>query len=186
MNQPILYTDRLLLRPFELSDAKQTQQLAGNKLIAETTLLIPHPYPDGAAEEWISTHAEKSERGIEYVYAVTLKESFELIGAIGIVINKMFNSGETGYWVGVPYWNKGYITEALGALINFAFTELKLNKVYAFHLSHNLASGKVMTKNGMQKEGYFRKHIFKDKKYHDAVFYGILKEDYLENIKNDK
>ena len=179
MNQPILKTERLILRPFNLLDAKRVQELAGDKRIADTTLLIPHPYPDGAAEEWISTHASNAKSGDEFVFAITLKDSLELIGAIGLVINKMFNSGEAGYWVGVPYWNKGYITEALGIIIDFAFTELKLNKVHAHHFAHNEASGRVMIKNGMQKEGHFRKHVFKNNEYHDAIFYGILREDYL-------
>ena len=61
--QPNLVTDRLILRPFKLIEAKQVQILAGDKQIASTTLLIPHPYPDGAAEEWIASRKEKYDSG---------------------------------------------------------------------------------------------------------------------------
>ncbi|MBU2492125.1 MAG: GNAT family N-acetyltransferase [Bacteroidetes bacterium] len=183
MHHLIIKTERLLLRPFNLNDAKRVQQLAGDKRISDTTLFIPHPYPDGAAEEWISTHKEKAESGNEYVFAITLKDQNDIIGAIGLVVNKTFNNAEAGYWIGVPYWNNGYVTEALASVIKFAFTELNLNKVHAHYMASNIASGKAMIKNGMQKEGYFRKHIFRNNEYHDAIFYGILREEYLANDK---
>lgn len=83
-----------------------------------------------------------------------------------------------GYWIGVPYWNKGYATEAASAVIEFGFNEMMLNKIHAHHMGNNESSGKVMIKNGMEKEGYFKKHILKNGEYLDTVFYGILREDY--------
>ena len=183
MNQPTLTTERLLLRPFNLLAAQRVQELAGDKRIADTPLLIPHPYPGGAAEEWISSHSANAECGNEFVFAIILKEKKDLIGAIGAAVNKKFNNAELGYWIGVPYWNNGFVSEALSAVIKFAFMDLQLNKVHAHHMDFNEASGKAMIKNGMQKEGRFRKHIFKNNEFHDAVFYGILREDYLVKIK---
>ena len=72
--QPILETERLILRPFKISDAEKVQKLAGAKQIASTTLNIPHPYPDGAAEEWINSHKEKYESGKGAYFAITLKK----------------------------------------------------------------------------------------------------------------
>jgi len=176
-------TERLILRAFVLQDANRVQELAGDKRVADTTLLIPHPYPDGAAEEWILKILDKADKGEAYVFAITLKDTEELIGAIGLSIHEKFNSAEMGYWIGVPYWNKGYATEAASAVIEFGFNEMQLNKIHAHHMGNNLSSGKVMIKNGMEKEGYFKKHILKNGEYLDTVFYGILREDYLAKNK---
>jgi len=81
--RPTLETERLLLRPFEPSDAKDVQHLAGDRAIADTTLNIPHPYEDGMAEEWISTHQPKFEAGGLVNFAIVLRGTGELIGAMG-------------------------------------------------------------------------------------------------------
>src|SRR5882724_11778597 len=83
--RPTLKTKRLVLRPFELSDAPRVKLLAGDRDVAAMTLLIPHPYEDGIAEAWIGLHQERFENGQEIVFAITLKASGELIGAIGLV-----------------------------------------------------------------------------------------------------
>ena len=77
-------TERLLLRPFELSDGSRVKELAGDRAIADTTLNIPHPYKDGMAEEWISSHQPKFETGESVDYAIILKATQKLIGAIGL------------------------------------------------------------------------------------------------------
>ena len=83
-----LETKRILLRPFELSDGPRVKKLAGNKAIADTTLNIPHPYKDGMAEEWILTHQSKFENEELVNSAIILKPIQELIGAIGLTIDK--------------------------------------------------------------------------------------------------
>lgn len=98
--QPILITSRLTLRPFSLADAARVQKLAGDERVSEMTINIPHPYEDGMAENWISTHAESFYNGERIVYAVTLSQTSELIGAIGLTqLTKA--DGNLGYWIGV-------------------------------------------------------------------------------------
>ena len=75
MGPPTLNTERLILRPLQMSDAPDIQRLAGRKEVASMTLLIPHPYPDGAAEEWISGHPGAFERGESIVFALVKKEN---------------------------------------------------------------------------------------------------------------
>jgi [ribosomal protein S5]-alanine N-acetyltransferase len=119
-DQPTLDTSRLRLRPFALTDTPAVQTLAGEYDIAATTLLIPHPYPDGAAEAWIAAHAEKFLRGEEVNFAITDRESGQLMGAIGLRLTLAHRRGELGYWIGKPFWNRGYCTEGGQAMLDYA------------------------------------------------------------------
>ena len=87
LKQAVLKSDRLMLRPFELVDASDVQRLAGNRTIADTTLNIPHPYEDGMAEEWISTHRPKFSSGEIAIFAICRISDSQLIGAIGLTID---------------------------------------------------------------------------------------------------
>ncbi len=170
----MLRTERLTLRPFDVADALRVQQLAGAEEIALNTLLIPHPYPDGLAEQWIGSHEAAALAGTLNLVI----DDGELVGAIGLTINKEHDHAEVGYWVGVPYWNRGYATEALREILRYAFEELSLNRVYAFHFTRNPASGRVLAKAGMRHEGAMRRHMKKWGQYVDVELYGIVREDW--------
>ena len=146
--QTIIETERLLLKPFILDDAKSVQELAGNYNVAKTTSNIPHPYKNGMAEEWIMTHSPAWEEKSSVTYAIFSKLTNNLIGAIGLVGIKGTKGG-MGYWIGEPYWNQGYCTEATKAFLDFCFNTMKLESVEAEHLVSNPASGRVMEKAGM-------------------------------------
>jgi len=176
--QPVLETKRLILRPFKLSDSEQVQKLAGNKQIASTTLMIPHPYPDGAAEEWIKTHNEKYVSGRGVYFAITLKENGELVGAVNLLGIVESQRGELAYWVGVPYWNKGYCTEAGDAVLRYGFLDRGLNRIHARYFSRNPASGRVLEKLGMVHEGTQRQHVLKWCVYEDMELMGILRSEW--------
>ncbi|MFB5268844.1 GNAT family N-acetyltransferase [Paenibacillus enshidis] len=113
-------TDRLLLRFFELSDASRVQELAGNEEVARTTLSIPHPYPDSAAEQWIGKTRQSAEKGELYAFAMVKKDDGLLIGNTGIRVSQRHKHGELGYWAGKPYWGQGYATEAARRILQFA------------------------------------------------------------------
>jgi RimJ/RimL family protein N-acetyltransferase len=176
-HQPTLETNRLRLRPFSLADAPTVQALAGAVEVASTTLTIPHPYEDGMAESWIATHEPGYDTGEQATFAIVLKETGELIGAIGLTINASHRRGEMGYWVGVPFWNHGYATEAADALLAFGFDLLELHRIHAVHLSRNPASGRVMQKAGMRHESTQRQHILKRGVFEDVEGYGLLAAD---------
>ena len=114
MEQPNLNTDRLVLRRFKLSDVHELNKLAGNINVAKTTLNVPHPYSTEIAESWIHTHKSGWETKTNIVYAITLINDDQLIGAIGLHDLKL-SEAELGYWVGEPYWDNGYCTEAAKA-----------------------------------------------------------------------
>lgn len=152
MEQAEIITDRLLLRPFEPDDAAAVRELANNLAVSGTTLNIPFPYPPGTAEKWISTHRRNFELRTSAIYAITLAESAVLLGTITLTwINR--TQAELGYWIGEPHWNRGYCSEAVGGLIEFAFEFFEISKIVAEHLRVNPASGRVMQKAGMRRIG---------------------------------
>ena len=178
--QPTLETERLVLRPFTLGDAENVQILAGDRKIAATTLNLPHPYEDGMAEEWIGTHEERYQSGMGVTYAITKKESGELVGTVSIMGIVEGHQGELGYWVGVPYWNRGYCTEAAREIIRYGFMERGLLRIHARHLSRNPSSGRVMEKLGLIHEGTRRQHILKWDVFEDIELRGILKDEWMK------
>ena len=174
---PVLRSRRLTLRPFTRADAPAVQRLAGVAEIARTTLAIPYPYPDGLAEEWIRSHKGRFAGGASLDLAIELDSAQELVGAIGLRLEQEHRRAELGYWIGRPYWSQGYATEAAGMLVAYGFDDLGLERVYAYHFTNNPASGRVLEKTGMKREGLRRQHTFRDGVFLDSVLYGLLRED---------
>jgi ribosomal-protein-alanine N-acetyltransferase len=175
---PTFHTERLILRPFRLTDAAMVQRLAGDMDIADTTVNIPHPYKDGMAEDWISKHSEAFDKLEGLALAITQRVDGSVVGAISLMAIAKGHQAELGYWIGKPYRNKGFCTEAARSLMRYAFADLGLHRVHASHFSRNPASGRIMSKLGMQHEGTRRHHIRKWDKYEDLELYGILKEEW--------
>lgn len=175
---PTLATARLILRPFMLEDAPTVRALAGEREIAEMTT-IPHPYEEGMAEEWIGTHQRAFEGGELVTWAITRREDGALLGAMSLSLNKANRYAELGYWVGKPYWGRGYCTEAAQEALRYAFEVLGVNRVQARHMTKNPASGRVMQKIGMTYEGTLRQSVYRWEKFEDMAMYAILREEYL-------
>lgn len=171
----MINTARLTLRRFTAADAANVQRLAGAREVAQGTLLIPHPYPDGAAEAWIAAQREKLEKG-DHSFAI--EADGQLAGAIGLHIEREHQRAEIGYWIGVPFWGRGYATEAARAVVQFGFETQSLNRVFAFHFAHNPASGRVLAKIGMRHEGTLRQHLRKWDAFVDLEMYGVLREEW--------
>ncbi len=173
----MITTLRLILRPFRDEDAPDIQRLAGSYEVAYNTLLIPHPYPDGAAEVWIKKQREHES---DLAFAITEKDTGALTGALGLHIVREHDRGEIGYWIGLPYWNRGYATEAVGAVIQFGFEHMMLHRIWAGHFTRNIASGRVMQKNGMKHEGCWRGWTKKWNEFLDVEMYSILRDEYMK------
>jgi len=144
---PVLETKRLALRAARLEDAKAVAALANDRRIAENTARIPYPNKLADAEQFIAGASKKGEAA----YLVTLRDG-TIVGACGLMFRED-DAPEIGYWLGVPYWNKGYATEALHALIDYAFTDLTHDAVQAGARVTNPASRRVLEKCGFQWTG---------------------------------
>lgn len=173
---PVLESERLIMRGFTLADAPAVKILAGEREIADTTLNIPHPYEEGVAEQWINGHEETFEKGHGVPFAITLKSDLTLIGAISLMSIEAGHQAELGYWIGVPYWNMGYCTEAGERVKAYALGELGLVRLYARHLSRNPASGQVLKKLGFVHEGTRIGHVRKWGKLENVEDYGFLED----------
>jgi len=170
-----IQTARLTLRSYSSADVADLVRLAGAREVAATTLRIPHPYTEQDAKDFIETYAEKTVP--ETRFAITLTSDSQLCGGIGLGVDEAHQHAELGYWVGVPYWGRGYATEAACAMIQYGFETLGLHRIYASYIPHNVASGRVLQKIGMRREGVMRSHICKWGEFHDLECYGMLKTD---------
>ncbi|MDH5163015.1 GNAT family N-acetyltransferase [Heyndrickxia oleronia] len=167
-------TERLVLRLFQKSDAEAVTKLCNNYNIYKNTLYLPYPYTLEDALTWIGHHLDHFNADKSYEFAITDKENGRVYGAIALSNNKKFNNGELAYWIGEEFWGNGYATEAAQAILRFAFDEKKYHKVFARYFHSNQASGRVMQKLGMKKEGIFIDHVKKENQYVDLVYYGII------------
>ncbi len=175
---PRLDTPRLRLRSFAPADVPAIVALANDYEVAKNTLNIPHPYYEEDARHWVRQAGENFQRQVACAFALELRATGEFVGGIGLNLEPRFDRAEVGYWLGRPHWGRGLATEALGALLRFGFAELGLNKIYATHFAENPASGRVMQKNGLVKEGELAQHAKRDGQYHDLWQYRLLRAEY--------
>jgi RimJ/RimL family protein N-acetyltransferase len=145
---PVLETERLILRAPKLEDAKHVAALANDKRIAENTRRLPHPYARADAEDFIS--AVNVPNG-EIAFLIATREGVP-VGACGVA-GYDEAAPEIGYWLGAPFWNRGFATEAVRALIDFAFTELEYDSLSAGARVTNPASRRILEKCGFQWTG---------------------------------
>src|SRR5207253_3423350 len=102
MNSQILPTERLVLRPYSLSDVEPLVRLAGAREVAATTLRIPHPYTEQDARNFIATY--QASTGDEARFAITLRTDGQFCGGAGLLLDAAHHHAELGYWLGVPFW----------------------------------------------------------------------------------
>ena len=139
-----LKTERLILRPCRTEDAPRLRELLNVWEVASMLAVIPFPYPEGAAEQWVATHAPRREAGTAYIFAITMNR--DLTGVVGI--HQQQGDFVLGYWLGVPYWGRGFMSEAVAAIVNFAFTALALPRLMSGHFAENDRSARILQKAG--------------------------------------
>lgn len=167
-------TERLLLRLFEESDAEAVTKLCNNYNIYKSTLYLPYPYTIDCALSWIEHHMYNFNANKSYEFAICDRRTGTLYGAIALSNNQRFDNGEIAYWIGEEFWGNGYATEASIAILDFAFNVKKYHKVYARHFASNPASGQVIQKIGMIKEGILIDHVKKENHFEDLIYYGVV------------
>lgn len=177
MKFPQLKTERLLLNQPTENDVKTISKILNHDVYSHNTINIPFPYSDKDAQFWLELCRNGFKNETQYIFAIRLQDTNQLIGGIDLGIDKRFNKAELGYWIDQDHAGKGYATEAAKAIINFGFHELKLKRIFATYFDFNIASGKVMEKIGMTKEGLLHCHTRKHDVYQNHVLYAIINQD---------
>ncbi|MBL6599932.1 MAG: GNAT family N-acetyltransferase [Alphaproteobacteria bacterium] len=147
MSGTVLESDRLWLRPLETRDGERIYQLINDFEIVRNLSMVPWPYERYMADEFIIDSEAQARAATAIRRAIIPRSVDRLVG----IIDMRFREGRVGifgYWLGREYWQKGYVSEALGAFVVFAFEELGMNRLGAEALPDNLASLGVMRKNG--------------------------------------
>jgi ribosomal-protein-alanine N-acetyltransferase len=158
------------LEPISLAHAAAVQELASDARIADTSN-VPHPYPVDGAATWIRYTTGQRDQGREVNFAIVENPSSlgpslagpastplaggTVVGVCGVVnIGGVPKSGELGYWIGVPYWGRGYATAAARQLVEIVFQEYGVERLYSSCLVRNPASFRVLEKVGFRHIGY--------------------------------
>lgn len=171
-------TERLSLRRIKISDAEVVAQLANDPAISATTMRMPYPCSVDFITDWFEKDLKQGDN--TGFFTISLRETNNIIGVIGLEANFDNERAELGFWVGSAYWNKGYCTEAALAMLEYGFNTLHMNRIWTFHIEGNHASGRVLEKIGMVHEGTHKKHIKKNGEFRDLEFYGKLKSEIIK------
>ncbi len=172
-------TSRLVLRKFRLSDLKgHHRHITSDPEVASAMLWDANPeiaHAEAVIQRILSRYGTKE----GYRWAIALKEDDSFLGTISLLrLDEEENSCSFAYMLGKAFWNRGYMTEALTAVFDFAFSQMEVGTIYADHFAENPASGAVMRKAGMrcigQEPGKYEKNGIRQ----DAVLYTITKEEW--------
>ncbi len=176
---PTIRTARLLLRPFATADAEVLRSLAADPEVADHMISLPRPLARRQLENWIRSHRVESAQGSAFHFAIELPDVKPLAGAVELRdVDTEHLQAELSFWVGRPWWGRGFATEAAKDVIHFAFENLGMNRVYAHHMVRNPASGRVLAKLGMQREGLLRQRVLKNGAFEDVVLCALVREDW--------
>ncbi|HTX51478.1 MAG TPA: GNAT family N-acetyltransferase, partial [Caulobacteraceae bacterium] len=141
-----LRTERLTLRPFEISDAERVVEILSNWNVARMLSEAPWPPTLGNQRTWLATHPNEWRAGAAYRFA--LVHAGALIGCADVGVED--GVGEIGYWLDEAAWGEGFATEAARAVMDFASASLGLTRFKAGRAADNRASGRVLEKLGFR------------------------------------
>ncbi|MEP3280145.1 MAG: GNAT family N-acetyltransferase [Stappiaceae bacterium] len=155
MRRIVLTTERLVLRALAEQDAPSVQAMVSDFDVAGKLAVVPHPYPDGAALEFIQRSRSKVPDQDGFDFAITCDG--DLIGIVSLHGQNHPNQSDgipgIGYWLGKPYWGRGYMTEAANEVLTWIFATLAPEIIRSGAFAHNSDSINVLTKLGFRRTG---------------------------------
>jgi len=180
---PTLETERLRLRPFTFDDEAAVFALASDPAIARFVRFEAHR-TRAETRAFLELVFDHYRRGDPFAWAIVLREGGCLIGSCGFVSQAPERkSAEIGYWLGKPYWGKGYAVEAARALVRFGFEQMGLERVEAKCFLENRAGQHVIEKLGMRCEGTDGNDRIKGE-YPELQLFSVARCDWLNPTTN--
>ena len=172
-----LFTPRLRLRRLRQPDAPRLAELGGERAIADTMISVPHPFPPTLAADWIAQQSAPTAE--QETFAICPRDDPQLIGSIRLVdLDCEHGVGELSFWIGRPFWGSGFATEAGGVVVAWAFEQLDLNRLQAYHMVRNTASARVLAHLHFRPEGILRQRVRKWGVFEDVVICGLTRDDW--------
>lgn len=177
-------TENLILRKFRIDDAEDMFKNWASDDEVTKYLTWPKHSSVEVSKSIISMWEKDNDSLNHYQWCIELKELGQAIGSIGVVnLKEDINTVEIGYCIGKKFWGQGFTSEAFGALIPFFFEEMQVNRVESRYDLNNPASGKVMEKCGLIREGMKRQGDKNNSGICDVVLYGLVKDDWQRTKK---
>lgn len=139
---------KVTIRPVQIEDAPVLQKLATSHPSIVKQTRLPDPYPENGAEQWLQRAVSDHEAGTEFSFAIQNREK-QIVGVCGLT-PKNETEAEISYWIGKPFWKKGYATAAIQQLLCMAFQEKSFQRVFALSLEDNIGSKRSLEKNGFR------------------------------------
>lgn len=185
-DMPRLETPRLILRRLEMRDAPDLFDYSRDPQVAKHVLWDAQTSVS-EARAYVRYMLRRYRAGEPASWGIEEKETGRVVGTIGYMWYQRDNNAcEVGYSLARRRWNRGYMTEALAEVLRFSFEELGVHRVEAQHEVENAASGAVMRKCGMRKEGTLRGRLYNKGRYVDVDLYAMLREDYARWARMEK
>ncbi|MDP4220594.1 MAG: GNAT family protein [Bacteroidota bacterium] len=176
---PTIETERLILRPLTLEDAEAVYTYGSDPEVTKNVSFDTHKSIEDSIT-FLRKILDSYSKGIDPAsLGIVTKASSNLIGTIGYLNwNADQKRIEIGYAIAQPYWNKGYVSEAARALIDYLFRNSELERIEAICRVPNVGSARVMEKAGMTFEGILRKRVFFKGELHDMKMYSLLRDEW--------
>ncbi|MCW8932826.1 MAG: GNAT family N-acetyltransferase [Gammaproteobacteria bacterium] len=174
----MIKTQRLHLRFIKDSDAEAIQDALTHRQIADSMISIPYPYSIEETKQDIKKYQQEQKSGKACVFVIEGIEDKNFYGLVEIRnIELEHSQAELSFWLATKAWGKGYMTEALQAIVNYCFKTLNLNRLYCYHMLKNHASGKTIKQSGFTQEGTLRQRVKKLGVFEDVALWAILRKD---------
>ena len=161
-----------ILRRWQSGDEQSLAENANNYQIWNNLKdIFPHPYTIIDAYEWVNIASDSAEN-----FAIVVQD--KAVGGIGILLKEDIyrKNAEIGYWLGEAYWGNKIISTAIPDIVNFAFANYDIHRIYAGVFEYNAPSMRVLEKAGFEKEAILRKSLTKEGKLYDEHIYAKYRE----------